>query len=330
MKKILITGATGYIGNRLLFAAIEKGYHVNALVRNAGAASLPKLDAVTYLAGDIRDFHSVCRAMEGCREVIHAAGIAQLWQRDRRMLYEVNVGGTRNVLEAALQHEVERFVFTSSCAVIGPSGDRPVSETDPRLTPFENDYERSKYCAEELVREYVNKGLQAVIISPSRVYGPGLLTISNPLTLLIRNALCRKIAFVPSAKNVVGNYAFIDDVVQAHFKALCFGTPGEKYIAGGENLTYNQFFNAIRSGAANKVRLITVPKAILKAAGAFAYAASLISGKHYHLTPRLVERLYCNRALSCDKAIQQIGYTITPAQEGISKTIQFLKQQHHV
>jgi nucleoside-diphosphate-sugar epimerase len=268
--------------------------------------------------------------MQDCDVVIHAAGITQLWHRDRSVFYKVNVGGTKNVLEAACFHKVRKFIYTSTGAVLGPSFQYPVAEEDPRITPFENDYEISKHCAEELVKEYSRRGLFAVIVALSRVYGPGLLTNGNPVSKFIGNTIKRRIGFVPDAKHIVGNYAFIDDVVEGHFLALQKGLGGEKYILGGENRSYEEFFDSIRKASPQKVRLITVPKSVLKIASKLIYTTSLITKKHQHLTPKTVDRLYQNRALSCEKAIKQLGYRITPFQNGLNQTIEFLKTGNYV
>lgn len=328
--KLFITGVTGYIGHRLMLAAIKKGYTVHALVRNTNSPKLFQHQNVFYFKGDITNYSSVVKAMDGCDVVMHAAGITQLWHKERSIFYSVNVGGTRNVLEAACFHNVKRFVFTSSCAVLGPSSLFPVSEEDPRITPFENDYEISKHCAEELVKEYSRRGLFAIIVAPPRVYGPGLWTNGNPICKLIRNAIKRKLAFVPDAKNVLGNYAFIDDVIEGHFLAMQKGLGGEKYILGGENLSYFDFFNTIQQASDKKIKLVTIPKFFLKIVGTLTYLYSFLTKQHLHLTPKTVDRLFQNRAVSCNKAIRQLGYHVTPFKTGLEQTIQFLKSKNYV
>jgi len=328
--KVFITGATGYIGQKLIQAAIDKGFIVHALVRDHSAAQLQQHERIHYFKGDITDYHSVVKSMEGCDTVMHAAGITQLWHHDRTVFYRVNVGGTKNILEAASFHHVKRFVYTSTCGVLGPSYGDPVAEEDPRITPFENDYEISKHCAEELVKEYLRKGLFTVIVALPRVYGPGLLTGGNPISKLIGNTIKRGIGFVPDAKQVVGNYAFIDDVIEGHFLALQKGLGGEKYNLGGENHSYKEFFDNVRKLSPRKIHLITIPKFLLKIAGNLIYTKSLLTKTHNHLTPKTVERLYQNRAVSCDKAVRQLGYQITPFEIGIQQTIQFLKTKNYV
>ena len=327
--KIFITGVTGYIGHNLALAAIKKGYTVHALVRNTSSPQLIVHEKINYFKGDVTDYDSVVKAMEICDAVIHAAGITQLWHHDRSVFYRVNVGGTRNVLEAACFHNVKKFVYTSTCGVLGPSLRYPVAEEDPRITPFENDYEISKHCGEELVKEYSRRGLFAVIVALPRVYGPGLFTNGNPLSKFISDILKRKIGFIPDAKQVLGNYAFIDDVIEGHFLALQKGLGGEKYNLGGGNYSYQEFFDNIRKSSAQKIRLITVPKFLFKVASELVFTISLITRKHTHFTPKIVDRLYQNRAVSCEKAIRQLGYHITSLESGMQQTIQFLKNKNY-
>ncbi len=322
--KIFLTGATGYIGHQLALTAVQRGHSVSALVRNIQSSNLPRHPNIQFHKGDVTDLPSVINAMAGCDCVLHAAALTQLWHKDRSLFYRINVMGTHNVLEAALQHKVQKFVFTSSCAVLGPSNGQPVSEDDPRFTPFENDYEISKHAAEELIKEYGGKGLHTVIVAPPRVYGPGLLTKGNPITRFVHNTLKRKVAFMPAAKDVVGNYAFIDDVVNGHFLALERGRSGEKYILGGENVSYRQLFDTIASASGTKLKVIAVPIIVLKAWAAVVAGFSFILRRHTHLSPKVVERLVQNRAVSCEKAIKQLGYRITPFQNGMAMTIAHL------
>jgi nucleoside-diphosphate-sugar epimerase len=231
------------------------------------------------------------------------------------------------MLEAARQHGVKKFIFTSSCAVLGPSQAGPVREDDPRHTPFENDYEISKHCAEELVREYARNGMHTAIVSPPRVYGPGLETGGNAMNNLIKRVLRARVTFVPSAGDVVANYAFIDDVVEGHFAALEHSRSGEKYILGGENVSYTRFFETIISATGRNVKTVVVPKPVLKAWSAMVFGTCYLIGRQTNVSPKVIDRLFQNRALSCEKAVQQIGYTITPFHRGIQQTVHHLKKQ---
>lgn len=329
MKTIMITGATGYIGHKLALEAANRGYAVHVLVRNPQSKFLPAHPNIIAHKGDVTDKASVEAAMNGCDNVIHAAAIAKFSDKDNSIFYKVNVEGTRNVLEAALTLSVKKFIFTSTGAVMGPSGKNPVSENDPRITAFENDYEISKHWAEQLVKEYSRKGLFAVIVAAPRVYGPGLLANGNVFGRLLSNILSLRLAFMPADGKVVANYAFVDDVVAGHFLAMEKGLGGEKYTLGGENLSYNTFFSNVRKYAGKKIRLIAIPTFLLKAWSFLYMLIAGLAGRQTNISPKVINRILQNRALSCDKAIKQLGYSITPFSEGIRKTILHLQNKNH-
>ena len=138
-----------------------------------------------------------------------------------------------------------------------------------------------------------------------------------------------RVAFVPSCDNVVANYAFVDDVVNGHFLAMDKGLGGEKYILGGENLSYRSFFQGIKQHIGKKIGLIPVPKFLLKIWSFFYMCICSLLRKETHISPKVIDRLSQNRALSCEKAVKQLGYTITPFSVGIHKTILHLKNKNY-
>jgi nucleoside-diphosphate-sugar epimerase len=325
--KILITGATGYIGHKLALEAARRNYTVHVLVRDINSPLLSGHKNIIPFKGDVTDKASVLAAMKGCDKVMHAAAVAKMSAKDNSIFYSVNVEGTRHMLDVALQCGVKKFVFTSSCAVMGPSDKHPVRECDPRITAFENDYEISKHWAEEMVKEYSRRGLFSIIVAAPRIYGPGHDCNGNAMNGVFKSILKLGVAFVPSFENTLANYAYVDDVVSGHFLAMDKGLGGEKYILGGENLSYREFFQAIKKNSSKNIRLIRVPKMLLKTWGFFHMMICRLTGRQTHVTPAIIDRLAQNRALSCDKAIRQLGYTITPFSEGIQKTIFHLTQK---
>jgi nucleoside-diphosphate-sugar epimerase len=133
---------------------------------------------------------------------------------------------------------------------------------------------------------------------------------------------------MPAAKDVVGNYGFVDDVVDGHFLALERGRSGEKYILGGENISYRQLFDTIASAGGKKLTVVAVPIAILKLWAAVVAGACFVLRRHTHLSPKVVGRLMQNRAVSCEKAVRQLGYRITPFRRGMEITIAHLNGTH--
>src|SRR5829696_7291593 len=131
--KIMLTGATGYLGHTIALKAASLGHSVNALVRTPAGESVPHHQLIRLFKGDLSDMDALKTAMIGCDAVIHCAAIAKMWTRERALMYKVNVEGTRNVLQAALESKISKVVVTSSCSVLGPSSGAPVNESTPRL-----------------------------------------------------------------------------------------------------------------------------------------------------------------------------------------------------
>ena len=326
MKRIFLTGATGYLGSKIALKAASGGYSVNALVRDPASPKAPRHDNIFLIKGELNDLHSILFAMDGCEIVIHSAALAKLHSKDPDEIYKVNVEGTKNVLKAAYMLMVEKFIFTSSCAVMGNSLNLPLTENDPRITPLENDYEISKYWAEELVKEYFQEGLNTVILSPPILFGPGVSSNGNSLAGVLKNALNRGFAFYPSG-NIFGNFAFVDDVVDGHINAIKYGKPGEKYILGGENISYETFFHSISTCSGKKVRLIPVTRPVLNTFSRINMVISSILNTNTNLTPIAVRRIFSNRLLSCQKAILELKYRITPFEKAFTETLQSFRTE---
>ena len=321
---VLVTGATGYVGHSLALTLAQQGNHVHILVRNLQSAFIPQHPYIHVFAGDITKKETIGIAMQGCEKVFHTAALVQHYASNPSAFYDINVEGTRNVLEAALQSGVQKFVFTSSCGVIGPSLHEPMNETDPRITGFDSDYDISKFLAEKLVVEYSKKGLFAVIVSASKVYGPGIETHPISVNSTIKRFIEGKISFCPDNLRFISNYVFIDDLINGHILAMAKGTSGEKYILGGENLSYAEFFQTIRTISGSKGILLPIPKNIARLYGCWHVIQSKLLGKEPVFSAKSVKHIYCNKSFSSAKAIEELGYSITPFVKALQSTIQFL------
>jgi nucleoside-diphosphate-sugar epimerase len=324
--KIFITGATGYIGNALTLRLANSNHLVHALVRNINKAKNLDHANIRLFEGDINDIDSVRQAMDGCNRVFHLAAFARLWARPSDIFYKINVDGTRNILAVALEKNISKLVYTSSTAVFGNSINEPLSENDPRTIGFANDYDLSKCMAEKLVLDYVTKGLNALIVNPTRVYGPGIETYSNVFTRFLNAFLERKLFPMPNCSDVVGNYSYVNDVVDGHLLAMKFGRSGERYILGGENISYAQLLQVVREIIPGRI-VIKIPKKILQALGALQIVRFHLTKKQPALAPSAIERYYLNAAFSSQKAIEELNYKITPFAKGIADTIHQLKQK---
>jgi nucleoside-diphosphate-sugar epimerase len=322
---IFITGATGYLGNRLAKKLISFGEKVNLFVRNPDALGDMRSPNVNIFQGDLLDYDSVYDAMDGCRYVIHVAASARLWTKDPNDFYRINVEGTKLVLQAAKARNIEKFVHTSTGGVSGPSLSIPNTEETPRWASFNNDYEISKYLAEEEVLKAFREGLPALIVRPTRVFGPGNLSPSAGINRLISGYINNRFAFLPFDPKKVGNYGFIDDIVDGHIQAMRIGKPGEKYLLGGENVSYERLFDLMRKHVSQKGLVLRAPKTAIKTLSWLEFLLAKSFEREPSITPDFVVRLGQNAACDCSKAVREIGYKITPFEEALKTTIISLK-----
>lgn len=257
--KVLVTGATGFIGSSVLRRLAHEGYETVALVRpqsNLEAIS-DFVDNVQLRYGDVTDEESVANAMKGVKQVYHCAGVARIGPGRDDMLYKVNVEGTRNVLQKAMTNDVERVVFTSSVSAVGITGSKKPATEDQQwnLDKLNVTYFKTKHLAEQEVTKAVKQGLDCVTVNPSYVFGPG--DINFNAGRLIRDLYYRKIPFYPIGGVCVVD---IDVVVDGHLAAMKKGRMGERYILGGENITYKTVFDTICNiVGAPKVNLPMLP-----------------------------------------------------------------------
>jgi nucleoside-diphosphate-sugar epimerase len=322
--KVLITGASGYIGNKLAHTLADSGKEVHALVRSVSAKELLQHPNITIFKGDILQKESLMAAMKGCKQVFHTAAKVGVWARDPSVFYDVNVEGTRNVLDTALQSGVERTVFTSTCGVIGPTLNGPMGENDPRIIGFEIEYDLSKKKAEDLVLQYAKEGMNNVVVSPSKVYGPGNVSHSLTANAIINKFLRKRVAFIPSPGTYMVCFAYIDDIINGHMLGMEKGTSGEKYILGGVNISYKEFFSLIRTLSFCNGKIIHLPKSIITAWAHVQQLNQKLTGSSVYFTAKSVNHLFSNYTFSSEKAIHKLGYKITPLEEALEKTIHFL------
>jgi len=328
--KCMVTGATGFIGNRLVNELLNLGNEVHILARSKGKAEQLFENEVTFFNGDLMDTDIIYEASYGCEVIFHLAAFANIWSKDKMLAYKTNVTGTKNILEAAFQNKVKKVVFTSSAAVFPPSENG--EEIDERFALPQNyltDYETTKAQAEHLCLEYCQKGLDVVIVNPPRVFGPGLLNKSNSVTILIKKYISGNWHIIPGNGDSVGNYVFIDDVINGHILAMQKGIPGEKYILGGTNITFNDFFDILSKVNGKKYRLFHLPYPLILVVSKFEFVMAESFGKNPLITPPWAKRYIQNRPLSSKKAITQLKYNITPLDEGFRKTIEWLKSEEN-
>jgi nucleoside-diphosphate-sugar epimerase len=326
--RCLVTGATGFIGSRLVNKLLNQGNSVTVLVRSPNKLPEDIAKRVTIAVGEVSNRGSVGKAMQNCSFVYHLAGFAGIWSKDKSLPYKTNVEGTKNILDAALNLGIDKVVFTSSAGTLAPSTVmNQVDEYAPLPDSYLTGYERSKREAEDLCIEYCIKGLQTVIVNPTRVFGPGPLNKSNSVTTLIKKYVSGTWRFLPDDGQYFGNYVYIDDVVDGHIKAMNKGVSGEKYILGGENISLMGFFKLLAEVSGKNYALYNIPYPAMMAFAKSEQFLAEVLGKSPVITPPWAKRYSQHRLVSSNKAIEKLGYSVTPLADGIQKTLHWLNDQ---
>jgi nucleoside-diphosphate-sugar epimerase len=229
-------------------------------------------------------------------------------------------------LKAALELKIKKVIYTSTLSVYGPSYNNvPISESQPRLSSYKNDYELTKKMSEEKIRQYVSKGLPCITLNVSKVYGPGLNTFSNGINSLINLFMKKDVLFVPNHLEVASNYVYIEDVVRAHILAMECHMVSGRFIIGGENISYEALFNKIKTQLKSKTKIVKVNFSLVKSALSIINAFRNIIGKPAILTRSVLDSIFTYRVSTSQKAIKELKYQPTAFELGIKRTINNLK-----
>ena len=242
--KVLITGASGFVGSAVLSQLIQKGHTVRALLRPQSDQRNLKGLTVDTVFGDLTDPASLDPALDGCDALFHVAADYRLWVPESTRMYATNVTGTREIMLAAMRAGVKRIVYTSSVATLGLNDDgSPADEETPAtLNDMIGHYKRSKFLAEvEVKRLTETENLPVIIVNPSTPVGPRDIKPTPTGRMILDAAAGRMPAYVDTGLNVV----HVDDVALGHLLAFERGTIGRRYILGGENLTLKEILHRI-------------------------------------------------------------------------------------
>ncbi|TCD48333.1 SDR family oxidoreductase [Chlorobium sp. N1] len=325
-KKILVTGATGFIGSQLVIKLASTSNEVSILVRRSSdlTSLAGVLDRVRIVYGDITDRASLGAAMEGIEQVYHSAGLTYMGDRRNEQLYRINVEGTRNLLDAAASAGVERIVHVSSITAVGiAEKNRPVDETTPwNFDTIDLEYARTKHLGEIAVADAVSKGLDCVIVNPAFVFGAG--DINFNAGRIIKDVYNRRLPFYPLGGICVVD---VDIVAETIIAAMQKGRTGERYIIGGDNVTYRELADTIsRVTGAPRVRF-PLPFALarlLKALLGRKKDRSRIS-KLFNLSMfRVASEFLFYRS---DKARRELGMRTAPHEESIRKAFEWYRER---
>lgn len=322
--KAFVTGGTGFIGAHLVRLLLDKGYRVKVLVREESRLDNLQGLPVEIVTGELNS-DNLASLMQDCQVLFHVAAHYSLWRKDRDLLYQYNVLGTRNVLAAARESKIERVVYTSSVAAIGVGKDgQPVDETyQSPVAQLIGDYKKSKYFAEQEAYKAVKLGQDIVIVNPSTPVGALDLKPTPTGEIILRFLRRQMPAYVNTGLNIVD----VKDVATGHLLALEKGISGDRYILGNQNLTLRELLTILGKITGLTPPTRTIPLWIpLIVAGIDEFILAPL-GK----TPSIpldgvkmsAQLMYYN----CQKAREVLGLPNSPITNALIEAVNWFKEQ---
>ena len=319
-----MTGSTGFVGGAVARALNATGTEVRVLIRrDSDLRNLGGLK-VEQAYGDLRDRDSLRRALSGCQQLYHVAAHYALWAKDPSVFYEVNVAGTRTLLETARELGIERIVYTSTIGAIGLpiGGGLGTEETPVSLSHMAGDYKRSKYLAEQEALKLARAGLPVVIVNPSAPVGQGDIKPTPTGQMIVDFMKGRMWAYIETGMNLVD----VDDVAVGHLRAMERGRVGERYILGNRNLSLREIFEVLSKLTGVMAPRIKLPwQAILPLAHLNRWIADYLT----HQSPRIplegVRMAKYRMHYDCSKAVRELGLPQNPVELALEKAVRWFR-----
>jgi farnesol dehydrogenase len=324
---ILLTGATGYLGSSIAKRLASEGGDLILYARDP--SKLPDISGsgrIEWIKGDLRNISSLRQAVRHCNIVVHAAALVKMWAKKRREFYEVNVQAFRNLLDLAKERGVRRFVYTSSFMALGPSDGRALTEQIPRtVSSSYNDYERTKSQAHQIALQAAQDGFPIVMVYPGVIYGPGPLTEGNLIGNLILRFIQGKLPGLIGNLDKKWAFSYIDDVATGHWRALERGVPGRGYILAGENRSLKDFLLRLSALTGKPQPKLVLPYWVGSLLGRLDSLKANMTGVPPQITHEIVNIYKHDWAYSSQRAIDELGYEITPFEEGLKRTVEYFQ-----
>ena len=317
--KVLVTGATGFIGGNLARKLAAQGHQVKALARPGSNTLTIDSTGVGVVPGDILDADSVDRGLQGCQWVFHCAAAYTFWSKNPEDIYRANVEGTAIVLDAAERAGVERVIYTSTVGTIGlPAAGLGNECTEMPAAQLVGNYKKSKYQAEQIALKKAGQGLPLVVVNPTAAVGPWDVKPTPTGRIVLDYLRGRMPAYVDTGLNWVD----VADVAEGHILAAEKGKVGQRYILGKQNLTLKAIFELLEGITGRKAPRTKIPRWLALGAG---YFDQLVEGQLLSREPRIpLEGLRSAKKpmyISCEKAIHELGLPQSPVERALAESV---------
>lgn len=323
-----VIGATGHLGNVLTRKLIKQGFRVRAIIPEWEDIAPIRDEKVDIVRADITNLSSINSAIMGLEYIFHCAGVISISGSNKRLMYKVNVEGTKNVIEACIKNKVKRLIYTSSVHALVEPPKRDIIDEACKIDPNKvyGDYAKTKALATINVLEATKRDLDAVVLCPSGIIGPFDFKISEMGQLILDFVNRRLKAYIDGAYN----FTDVRDVAVGHIEAMKRGRCGEIYILGGEIISVYEILEILESITSIKKPKIKIPYWL-------AYITSPFTPIYYNIvktkplfTTYSITVLRSNAHISSEKAIKELGYSYRPIKESIKDAYLWFKSQKRV
>lgn len=321
--KVLVTGATGFVGGAVARALIRAGVDVRALARSQSDWQNLSTLPVERVEGDLLDPPSLLTALAGCQQLYHVAAYYALWAKDPAVFYDVNVTGTRNMLTAARQVGIERTVYCSTIGAIGlpVGGGLGTEDTPVSLQQMAGHYKRSKYLAEQEVLKLAREGLPVVIVNPSAPVGAGDVKPTPTGQVIVDFMKGRMPAYIETGMNIVD----VDDVAIGHLLAMEKGRLGERYILGCKNLMLQDVFGILSRLTGVRAPSVRLPRSLVLPLAYMNQWMAHLTGHPPRIPLEGVKMAKYRMHYDCRKAIHELGIPQTPPEIALEKAVRWFR-----
>jgi len=325
--KTLVTGAAGFLGSHLTRQLIARGADVRVLLRpsssNRAIADLP----LEYITGDLRDATSLDRAMLGVQRVFHVAADYRLWSKRSQDIYDSNVGGTKNLLEAARRVGVEQFIYTSTVATIAVDRpEHPNEFTDAKLDEMVGHYKRSKWLAEKEVLDAAKHGFPAIVAMPTTPVGPWDWK-PTPTGKIILDFLNGKMpGYVETGLNFVG----VEECAAGHILVAEKGTVGERYLLGAENLTLKGVLDVLADITGLPAPSLKIPHGLALGVAYAETAFSRLIGREPLIPVEGVKIARHMMFVECSRAKRELGFQTGPVSAAFERAVRWYEANGYI
>jgi len=326
--KAFITGATGFVGSAVARALLKKGFAVRALVRRHSNLSNLKGLELELFYGDLRDRESLLKGLHGCTCLFHVAAHYELWHRDPRLSYAINVDGTVNLFEAASRAGIEQAVYTSSVSTLGIC---PREKIGREHTPVDSryiigHYKKSKYLAEQEVLRVAQRGMHVVIVNPSTPVGERDIK-PTPTGKVIVDFLNRRMGgYVETGLNIID----VEDVAAGHILALRKGKSGQRYILGHQNMTLREIFCHLEKVSGVPAPRLKIPYPVALCAGYADHAVSRLLRRAPFIPLDGVKMAKKKMFFDPAKAVRELGLPQSPVEEAFRRACAWFIENGYV